>query len=139
MNADGSPTTRLHELECTAVSMLAHASPWMLFIDEIHNRLSCSARDQRAALNAITYLANKPRVSIVAAGTYEALHIMRSDSQIASRFEQHELPIWTESQGVRRFIAGYFALLPFKEAMRDRQEFRRVPSEIVWWCGRANH
>jgi ATP-dependent Clp protease ATP-binding subunit ClpA len=63
--------------------MLAHASPRMLFIDEIHNLLSCSARDQRAALNAIKYLANKLRVSIVAAGTYEALHVMRSDSQIA--------------------------------------------------------
>jgi hypothetical protein len=53
MNADVSPTTRLHELECTAVNMLAHASPRMLFIDEIHNLLSYSARDQRAALNAI--------------------------------------------------------------------------------------
>ncbi len=111
MNVDVSPTTRLHELECTAVDMLAHASPRMLFIDEIHNLLSCSARDQRAALNAIKYLANKLRVSIVAAGTYEALHVMRSDSQIASRFEQHELPIWTESQELRRFIAGYLALL----------------------------
>jgi hypothetical protein len=27
MNADVAPTTRLHELECTAISMLAHASP----------------------------------------------------------------------------------------------------------------
>ena len=47
----------------------------MLLIAEIHNLLS-----------------------IVAAGTYEALHVMRSDPQIASRFEQHELPVWTESQ-----------------------------------------
>lgn len=119
MNADVSPTTRLHELECTAVNMLAHASPRMLFIDEIHNLLSCSARDQRAALNAIKYLANKLRVSMVAAGTYEALHVMRSDSQIASRFEQHEFPIWTESQELRRFIAGFLALLPFKKATAE--------------------
>jgi hypothetical protein len=92
MNADVSPTTRLHELEGTAINMLSHASPRMLLIDEIHNLLSCSARDQRAALNAIKYLAIKLRVSIVAAGTYEALHVMRSDLLIASRFEQHELP-----------------------------------------------
>ncbi len=116
MNADVAPTTRLHELEGTAINMLAHASPRMLLIDEIHNLLSCSARDQRAALNAIKYLANKLRVSIVAAGTYEALHVMRSDPQIASRFEQHELPVWTESQELRRFIAGYLALLPLKKA-----------------------
>ncbi len=117
MNADVSPTTRLHELECTAINMLAHAAPRMLLIDEIHNLLSCSARDQRAALNAIKYLANKLRVSIVAAGTYEALHVMRSDPQIASRFEQHELPVWTESQELRRFIAGYLSLLPIKKAV----------------------
>jgi hypothetical protein len=119
MNADVSPTTRLHELECTAVNMLAHASPRMLLIDEIHNLLSCSARDQCSALNAIKYLANKLRVSIVAAGRYEALHVMRSDSQIASRFEQHELPVRTESQELRRFIAGYLALLPIKKAAAE--------------------
>lgn len=112
LNADVSPTTRLHELECTAINMLAHAAPRMLLIDEIHNLLSCSARDQRAALNAIKYLANKLRVSIVAAGTYEALHVMRSDPQIASRFEQHELPVWTQSQELRRFIS----LLPIKKS-----------------------
>jgi Bacterial TniB protein len=131
MNADVSPTTRLHELECTAVNMLAHASPRMVLIDEIHNLLSCSARDQRAALNAIKYLANKSRVSIVAAGTYEALHVMRSDSQIASRFEQLELPIWTESQALRRFIAGYLALLPFKKATAE------IDKRFVVWSRRS--
>lgn len=39
---------------------------------------------------------------------------MRADPQIASRFEQLELPVWTESQELRRFIAGYLALLPIK-------------------------
>jgi replication-associated recombination protein RarA len=117
MQANVSPTTRLHELESTAINMLSHAAPRMLLIDEIHNLLSCNARDQRAALNAIKYLANKLRVSIVAAGTYEALHVMRSDPQIASRFEQLELPVWTESQELRRFIAGYLSLLPIKRAV----------------------
>jgi Bacterial TniB protein len=56
-------------------------------------------------------------VSIVAAGTHEAL--MRSDPQIASRFEQLELPVWTESQELRRFIAGYLALLPLKKAAAE--------------------
>jgi Cdc6-like AAA superfamily ATPase len=119
MNADVSPSMRLHQLECTAIDMLAHASPRMLLIDEIQHLLSCSAREQRAALNAIKYLANKLRVSIVAAGTHEALHVMRSDPQIASRFEQLELPIWTESQELRRFIAGYLALLPLKKAAAE--------------------
>jgi hypothetical protein len=88
----------------------------MLLIDEIQHLLSCGLRDQRVALNAIKFLANKLRISIVAAGTHEALHVMRADPQIASRFEQLELPVWTESQELRQFIAGYLALLPIKRA-----------------------
>jgi hypothetical protein len=67
-------------------------------------------------LNAIKFLANKSRISIVAAGTHEALHVMRADPQLASRFEQLELPVWTESQELRRYIAGYPALLPIKRS-----------------------
>lgn len=37
-----------------------------------------------------------------------------ADPQIAGRLEQLELPVWTESQELRRFIAGYLALLPTK-------------------------
>jgi hypothetical protein len=87
----------------------------MLIIDEIQHLLSCTSREQRAALNAIKYLANQLRISIVAAGTHEALHVMRFDPQIASRFEQMELPVWTESEELRRFIAGYLALLPIRK------------------------
>src|ERR1700730_11731531 len=115
LSADVSPTMRLHELETRAIGMLQHAAPRMLLIDEIQHLLSCGLRDQRAALNAIKFLANKLRVSIVAAGTHEALHAMRSYPPIASRFEQLELPVWTESQELRRFIAGYLALLPIKK------------------------
>jgi len=42
---------------------------------------------------------------------------MRSDPQIASRFEQHELLVWTQSQELRRFIAGYLSLSPIKKAV----------------------
>jgi len=40
---------------------------------------------------------------------------MRFDPQIPSRFEQMELPIWTESEELRRFIAGYLATLSICE------------------------
>jgi hypothetical protein len=110
---------RLHELECTAIATLRHAATRMLQIDEVQHLLSCGARDQRAALNAIKYLANQLRISVVAAGTHEALHVMRSDPQIASRFEQLELPIWAESLELRRFIAGYLALLPVKKEIAE--------------------
>ena len=42
--------------------------------------------------------------------------MMRAEPQIASSFEQLELPVWTESQELRRFITGYLALLPIKRS-----------------------
>jgi hypothetical protein len=78
LNAEVSPTMRLHELECTAISMLRHPAPTMIMIDEIQHLLSCNAREQRAALNALKFLANQLRVSIVAAGTDEALRVMQA-------------------------------------------------------------
>ena len=103
---------RFHELQSAAVGMLKHASARMLIIDEIQHLLSCNAREQRAALNAIKSLANTLRMSIVAAGTHEAVHVMRYDPQIASRFEQMELPVWGETEELWRFAAGYVRLLP---------------------------
>jgi hypothetical protein len=87
----------------------------MLLMDEIQHLLSCGLRDQRAAFNAIKFLAHKLRISTVAAGTHKALHVMRFDPQIASRFEQMELPVWTESDELRRFVAGYLAMLPIRK------------------------
>jgi len=66
LNADVLSTMRLHGLATRAIGMLQHAAPRMLLIDEIQHLLSCGLRDQRAALNAIRFLANKLRISIVA-------------------------------------------------------------------------
>jgi Cdc6-like AAA superfamily ATPase len=108
------PTARFYELEHAALSLLTHANPRMLIVDEFQHLLSCSAREQRAALNMVKFLSNERRMTIIAAGTHEALHVMRFDPQIASRFEQMELPIWIESDELRRFIAGYLAMLPVR-------------------------
>jgi Cdc6-like AAA superfamily ATPase len=109
------PTARFYELEHAAITLLTHANPRILIIDEIQHLLSCSAREQRAALNMVKFLSNDRRISVVAAGTHEALHVMRFDPQIASRFEQMELPVWTESDELRRFVAGYLAMLPIRK------------------------
>jgi Bacterial TniB protein len=85
LNGNLRPTARFYELEIVAIDMLTHAAPKMLIIDEIRHLLSCNAREQRAALNAIKFLANRLRMTIVAAGTHEALHVLRFDPQIASR------------------------------------------------------
>jgi len=97
----------LSELELDAVRKLEAAKPRLLIVDECHHLLACTPRDQRAALNTLKYLSNEPQISIVALGTDEALHVMRTDPQIASRFDRYALPIWAASDELRGFIAGF--------------------------------
>jgi hypothetical protein len=68
-------------------------------------------RKLRAALNVLKFLSNELRVSIVGLGTSEALHVMRTDPQIASRFESCALPSWTANEDLRSFLAGFLQQL----------------------------
>jgi Cdc6-like AAA superfamily ATPase len=103
--------SRISELEHDALRQLKRASPKLISIDEIHHLLACTPREQRAALNVLKFLSNELRVSIIALGTGEALHVMRTDPQIASRFESHALPAWTANEDLRRFLAGFLQQL----------------------------
>jgi hypothetical protein len=98
--------SRISELEHDTLGQLKKASPRLFAIDEIQPLLACTPREQRAALNVLKFLSNEPRVSIVALGTSEALHVMRTDPQIASRFQSCALPSWTANDDLRRFLAG---------------------------------
>jgi hypothetical protein len=103
--------SRISELENDALRQLKKIQPRLLAIDEVHHLLACSPREQRAALNVLKYLSNELGVSIVALGTNEALHVMRTDPQIASRFESCALPGWSANEDLRRFIAGFLMQL----------------------------
>jgi hypothetical protein len=99
--------SRISELEHDALRQLQKAQPRIIAIDEIHHLLACTPREQRAALNVLKFLSNELRVSLVALGTGEALHVMRTDLQIASRFESCALVPWSANEELRSFIAGF--------------------------------
>jgi hypothetical protein len=103
--------SKISELEHDTLRQLKKARPRLLAIDEIHHLLACTPREQRAALNVLKFLSNELRVSIVALGTSEALHVMRTDPQIASRFQSCALPWWTANDDLRSFLAGFLQQL----------------------------
>lgn len=51
----------------------------MLVIDEIHSILAGTFREQRIVLNAIRFLANDLRISLVCVGTREAKQALMTD------------------------------------------------------------
>lgn len=65
-------------------------------IDEVHNLLAGSYREQRRFLNMLRFLANDLRASLVVFGVNEALEAVRGDDQLARRLDGHYLPLWED-------------------------------------------
>lgn len=114
LNAPYRPSDRLASVEFTALSLLRQVGPKIIVVDEVHNLLAGSAREQRAALNSLKFLANQLPCAIVAVGTRDALAAVRTDAQIESRLPALELPRWHESDALRSFIAGLERQLPLR-------------------------
>ena len=90
----GAPMWGRHtvsELEVRALSHLRDMDLRMLMIDEVHNLLAGSYREQRRFLNMLRFLANDLCASLVVFGVNEALETVRGDDQLARRLDEHYL------------------------------------------------
>jgi Bacterial TniB protein len=118
LEALGAPhraNERLAVLESSALHLMKRLQPRMIVVDEVHHLLAGSAREQRAALNLLKFLANEQRCVMVALGTRDALVAMATDAQVASRFTPLALPNWQESDEFRRFLLAFERVLPLRE------------------------
>lgn len=88
--------------------------PRVLIIDEVHNLLAGTEREQRRALNVLKNLANKLQAVIILVGTRDALQAIQTDTQVVRRFDPMELPRWDESEGFRAFVASLVKVLPLR-------------------------
>ena len=115
LNASYRPSDRLAAVEHAALTLLSRVAPRMIVVDEVHNLLAGSAREQRAALNLLKFLSNQLKCSIVVVGTRDALAAIQTDAQIASRFPEFELARWQENEDLRSFLAGFERQLPLRQ------------------------
>lgn len=76
----------------------------MLIIDEIHNFLTGTSLKQREVMNVLKNLSNELNLSIVGVGTKEAVQILYSDPQHASRFDVAELTSWGLDNDFRKLL-----------------------------------
>ena len=86
----------------------------ILMVDELNALLAGSITKQRFFLNMLKYLSNELKISIVAAGTIEAEHAVRSDPQILSRFPMRSLPRWQEDVEFKKLLYNFEFVLPLK-------------------------
>lgn len=92
-----------------------------LIIDEFHSLLTGSAIKQREVMNAIKLLCNELAIPIVGVGTREAVRVLHTDPQHASRFDVMSLPAWELNQDFQRLLAGFEQVLPLKHHSRLHQ------------------
>ncbi|EOX3183653.1 TniB family NTP-binding protein [Escherichia coli] len=90
----------------------------MLIIDEFHSLLTGTALKQREVMNAIKLLCNELAIPIVGVGTREAVRVLHTDPQHASRFDVLTLPSWELNADFQRLLAAFENLLPLKKASR---------------------
>lgn len=87
----------------------------MLIIDEFHSLLTGSAVKQREVMNALKLLCNELMIPIVGVGTREAVRVLHTDPQHASRFDVYPLKNWELNKEFQRLLVDFEKVLPLKK------------------------
>jgi Cdc6-like AAA superfamily ATPase len=83
------------DMQFTVVRLLKAIGLQVLVIDEVHNILAGTAREQRIVLNTLRYLSNELRLSLVCFGVADAREAISGDAQLARRFDEMTLTRWS--------------------------------------------
>ncbi|MHB8355148.1 MAG: TniB family NTP-binding protein [Vulcanimicrobiaceae bacterium] len=86
----------------------------ILIIDELHSVLTGTALKQREVMNALKLLCNELRIPIVGVGTRDAVRVLHTDPQHASRFDVVSLPLWKIDAEFQRLLASFERVLPLR-------------------------
>lgn len=95
---------RASSIRDEAIRLLKDVGCDLLIIDEIHNILSGSARQQHILLNCLRHLTNEAQVPIACFGIDSALRAIAHDDQLANRFESFALPAWKLGPDLRSLV-----------------------------------
>ena len=109
------PTDPALKLRYQVVHLMRRTKCRILLIDEFHSFLTGTPLKQREVMNAIKFLCNELAIPIVGIGTGEAVRVLHTDPQHASRFPVVRLPRWELNVEFRRLLAGFELVLPLKK------------------------
>lgn len=107
--------TKVADLEDQVIKVLKNIELGIIIIDEIHNLLIGSPREQRHFLTALKSLGNQVQVPIIGVGTEDAFAAFQTDKQVANRFVTERLNVWKLDPQYLRFLASLEKILPLKD------------------------
>lgn len=96
-------------------SQLVKMKTKVLLLDELNSILAGSVTKQLLLLTTIKYISNQSKISIIAAGTADALNAVATDAQLKSRFPQKLMPRWKDATpDFRQLLASFESILPLR-------------------------
>jgi len=96
------------------IHLMRYCHVRMLVIDEFHSLLTGTPVKQREVMNAIKLLCNELGIPIVGVGTAEAVRVLHSDPQHASRFDVVRLGLWELDRDFIRLLVSFERILPLR-------------------------
>jgi len=103
------------DLEQSALRLMRAIGVQVLVIDEVHNILAGSHREQRVVLNTLRYLSNELKLSLVCFGVAEAREAISGDVQLARRFDEFSLKRWSADAEFEALVGSILRNLPLRE------------------------
>ena len=81
----------------------------IIIIDEFHNLLSGTQKQQSDFLITLKWLTNELRMPIVTMGTRESTRVLQTDPQLANRFRPYVLHPWKDLKEYAKFLAQFYS------------------------------
>ena len=103
------------DIEQVTLRLMKAVDVQILLLDETHNILAGTFREQRTILNVLRYLSNELRISLVCFGVNEAREAISGDVQLARRFEEYPLPRWSADENFEQLILAIIRNVPLRE------------------------
>lgn len=110
-----SPRSTAREKRQTLLDVIAEAPLLGVLVDEANNALLGSPAQQAEVLGFLRTISNKIRAPLVLAGTDEVLNAVRTELQVGTRYQVHELPDWRLDLDFRKLLKTVEGMLPLAE------------------------
>lgn len=115
LGAPQRPRADIAQMEQAAMRIMEAIGVQVLVIDEVHNILAGTYREQRIVLNTLRFLSNRLQISLVCFGVNDAREAIGGDVQLALRFEQFTLSRWAANEQFEILIALILRNTPLRQ------------------------
>jgi len=116
LGAPHNPRATIVGLEQATLRLLRAVGVQVLVIDEIHNIIAGSWREQRVVLNTLRFLSNEAKLSLVCFGITEAREAINGDVQLARRFDVITLPRWKANDDFQQLVLAVIRNFPLRQS-----------------------